>query len=91
MKTTTAVKLDKDIKYKAQRLAREFGLPLSTVINAQLKQFVRDREIVLSEIPRMSTYLEKLIEEIQDDLENGKNMSPVLSTPKDIDKYFASL
>lgn len=91
MKITASVKLDKDTKIEAQKLAKELGLSLSTVINSQLKQFVRDKEIVLSQAPRMSAYLENIIEEIQDDLKTGNNFDGPFNTPGEIEKYFASL
>ncbi|MBI3459203.1 type II toxin-antitoxin system antitoxin, RelB/DinJ family, partial [Candidatus Azambacteria bacterium] len=37
MKTSVSIKLDKDIKEQATQFAREIGLPLSTIINANLR------------------------------------------------------
>lgn len=48
-KTVINVKTDKDLKNKAQKLAKNLGLPLGTVINAYLREFVRERRIVFSE------------------------------------------
>ncbi len=39
------IKADKDIKKKAQKVARDLGLPLSTVINAYLREFIRTKEV----------------------------------------------
>ena len=47
-KTTLTVKTDKELCDKAKKTAKELGLPLSTVINVMLKQFVREKEIVVS-------------------------------------------
>ena len=47
-KTLLTIKTDKKIKETAQEVAGEIGVPLSTVINSFLKQFVRDREVSLS-------------------------------------------
>ena len=54
MKTVLTVKTDVDVKRDAQKLAKEMGVPLSTIVNAQLKQFVRDRRLEMSAplIPR---------------------------------------
>jgi addiction module RelB/DinJ family antitoxin len=41
MKTTLHTKIDKDIKERAQSLANELGIPISTIINSQLREFVR--------------------------------------------------
>ena len=37
------IKADKEVKENAQKLARDLGLPLSGIINALLKEFVRNR------------------------------------------------
>lgn len=49
--TTITIKTDKKLRDSAKRVADELGIPLTTVINAQLKQFVRDRHIELSAEP----------------------------------------
>ena len=46
--TILNVKTDKKLKAEAKKVSEELGVPLSTVINAFLKQFVRDKEITLS-------------------------------------------
>ena len=46
--TILNIKTDKKLKAEAQKIAGEIGVPLSTVINAFLKQFVRDKEITFS-------------------------------------------
>jgi len=45
-KTTINIKADAVIKAKAQKTARELGLPLSTIINAYLNQFVREKKFI---------------------------------------------
>ena len=41
-KTVLNVKTDKDVKEKAQHVAKELGLPLSTVVNAFLKAYLKE-------------------------------------------------
>ena len=48
MNTTILLKTDKELKNEASRIAKELGVPLTTVINAYLRQFVREREITIS-------------------------------------------
>lgn len=48
MNTTLTIKTDKQLKGAAQDTAEALGVPLTTIINAMLRQFVRDREITLS-------------------------------------------
>lgn len=61
MKTLLTIKTDKVIKETAQDVASEIGVPLSTVINAFLKQFVRDREVNFSASYNPSEYTRKAI------------------------------
>jgi addiction module RelB/DinJ family antitoxin len=46
--TTITIKTKKNLRDKARKTAMQLGVPLTTVMNAMLKQFVRDQEIVLS-------------------------------------------
>ena len=48
METTIVIKTTKALRNDAKRLAGELGIPLTTVVNALLKQFVREREITVS-------------------------------------------
>lgn len=54
MNTTILLKTDKELKNEASRVAKELGVPLTTVMNAYLRQFVRDREIRISMEPMPS-------------------------------------
>ena len=46
--TTIVIKTTKQLRNDAKRLAGELGIPLTTVMNALLKQFVRERQITVS-------------------------------------------
>lgn len=61
MDTTILIKTKKDIKLKAQNLAKNLGLSLTDVINASLRQFVVNQGITISKIPAESldAYLNK--------------------------------
>ena len=75
MKTHTIlnVKTDKKLKAEAKKVAEELGVPLSTVINAFLKKFVREKEITLSANPlRPTPYLIECIEEARKEYEAGE-------------------
>lgn len=48
MDTTLTIKTKRELRDEAKRTAEKLGLPLSTVINALLRQFTRDKEIVFS-------------------------------------------
>lgn len=91
MKITTSIKLDKSVKKQAKSLAEDFGLSLSTLINAQLKQFIRDKQLIISKSPKMTPYLENLLGPIEKDIRAEKNISKPVKSKKDLDQYFAAL
>lgn len=63
MNTILNFKTDKKLKLEAKQVAEKIGVPLSTVLNSFLKQFVRDQEVTFSAVEyRMTPYLESIIE-----------------------------
>ncbi|MBI4090596.1 MAG: type II toxin-antitoxin system RelB/DinJ family antitoxin [Candidatus Komeilibacteria bacterium] len=91
MKTIINIKADKEVKEQAQKIAKELGLPLSTVINASLKQFIRNKEVHFSTAPHMTPELEAVIGKAQSDLKARKNISRVFAHGEEIDDYLDSL
>ena len=91
MKTIINIKADKQVKEKAREVTKELGLPLSTVINAYLKQFIRNKEIYFSIAPRMTPELEMFILQSRKDLKMKKNLSPVFASGEKMDEYLDSL
>ena len=76
MTTVIHIKADKELKENAQAIAKRLGLSLSDVINASLRNFIRTREVVFSDVPTMTPELEKLLDKVETDIKNGKNLSP---------------
>jgi len=74
MKTTTSIKLDKDVKESAAKLAEELGLSLSSVVNATLKQFVNERRVVFSAHPEFNEKTAEEIRLIRKEIVAGKNL-----------------
>jgi addiction module RelB/DinJ family antitoxin len=72
MKTVISVKVDKDVKAKAQEVASSAGLTLSTLVNAYLRQVAATRRIELYAPEQMTPKLEKLIEEVEAELQSGQ-------------------
>ena len=59
MKTLLNVKVDKVEKEKAKQIAAQMGVPLSTVVNAHLREFIRTREFSVSLDPVLKPEIEK--------------------------------
>ncbi|MEK7390608.1 MAG: type II toxin-antitoxin system RelB/DinJ family antitoxin [Patescibacteria group bacterium] len=76
-KTILNIKTDKSLKKAAQETAEELGVPLSTAINAFLKQFVREKEIVLSADKLKPTpYLQNILKEADKEFIRGETIGP---------------
>jgi len=86
MKTTTSVKLDKEVKEEASKLAKELGLNLSVVINATLKKFVNERRVVFSAHPELNAKTRKKFLKIRDDIKKRKNLVGPFETVEELQK-----
>ena len=76
--TVLTVKTDKRLKADAKKVSEELGVPLSTVVNAFLKQFIRDREVILSASRYHPTpALIRIIEEARREYEAGDATGPM--------------
>lgn len=91
MKTVINIKTDPEVKENAKKTARELGVPLSIVINAYLKQFIRSKEVYLSSVPKMTPALEELLGKIEKDIKNRRNLSPALGSSSDLERYLSTL
>ncbi|MCL4366179.1 hypothetical protein M1437_03040 [Patescibacteria group bacterium] len=91
MTTVIHIKADKEVKENAQKAAKDLGLSLSDVINAALRNFIRTREVIFSDIPQMTPELEKRLERVEEDIKHNRNMSPKFKTAKEFIKYLDSL
>ena len=87
MNTVISVKLDKDIKESAQEVAKSAGLTISALINSYLRQVVATRRIELYAPEPMTPNLEKLIAEVEIELQGGK----VSQKFDNIDDFLADL
>ena len=76
MKTVLNVKTDKDTKEKAQSLARYLGVPLSTVVNAYLKEFVATGALQIARETELRPEVQKRIDQGIKEAAKNKNISP---------------
>ena len=90
-KTVINIKTDKILKKDAQRLAKNFGLPLSTVINTYLREFVREKRIIFSEPPAPNAKTRKILDQALKDIKESKNLVGPFESPGAMDKFLDSL
>jgi len=93
MKTVISVKVDKQVRDRAQKVAKKLGVPLSFIVNSGLRRFADEERLVIetSKAYRMTKKLERRLAPIEADIKAGRNLSPVLRTPEEIGAYLDSL
>ena len=85
------IKTDTKVKTEAQKLAKELGFSLSSVVTASLKQFIRTRELHVSTARSMTPYLEGVLAQVTKDIRTKKNLSKKFVNGKDMDTYLDTL
>ncbi len=90
-KTIINLKISKSLKHDAQALADELGIPLTTVITVNLKEFVRSRSLSISALPRLKPEVEKELGQAIKDYQSGKNISPTLHDSKSVADHLKAL
>ena len=89
MDTTMLIKTNKVLKTKAQKLAKEMGLPLGTLVNNYLKTFVIERQAIFTApMPNKKTI--RIIEQARRDIKAGKNLAGPFHTVDDMMKSLNS-
>lgn len=91
MKTVLNVKVDDKLKTEAQKLAKQLGIPLSTVVNANLVQFVNSRELTISALPQINPAVEADLKAIEADIKAKKNLSSTFGSTSELGDYLDQL
>ena len=89
--TVINIKTDKNLKKDAQKLAKSFGLPLSTVVNTYLREFVREKRIVFSEPPIPNAKTRRILDQALKDIKADKNLVGPFKSTGEMDKFLDSL
>jgi antitoxin component of RelBE/YafQ-DinJ toxin-antitoxin module len=84
MDTTLTIKTNGALRKEAKKMAEELGLTLTAVVNAYLKQFVRERKFTASAEPMPSKRSIALWEEISREMDEGKGSSGPFSNAEDL-------
>lgn len=81
------VRTDPAIKTKAQKVAKELGFSLSSLMNAWLRQLIKTKTITFSTLDETpNAYLKSLMRQAKKDLKAGK-ASPSFDNAKDAIEY----
>ncbi|MEK7534543.1 MAG: type II toxin-antitoxin system RelB/DinJ family antitoxin [Patescibacteria group bacterium] len=84
------IKTQPEVKAKAQKIAKNLGLSLSSLVDAWLRQFVKTKRVAFSaEEERPSKYLIESIRKSEEDIKAGRVLS--FDSGEEAVKYFESL
>ena len=84
------IKTDPKIKQDAQKVAQELGLPLGTIINAYLRELIREKRVLFSSPPVPNQRTQKMLKKIDADIRAGRN-SKGSFTYNEATRYLSSL
>jgi len=84
MKTAVInIKVEDRLKKDAQRVAKELGFSLSSLINSQLRQVIKTRTITVEAKPlELTDYAKKMLKEAREDIKKGF-VSPTFDNAED--------
>jgi antitoxin component of RelBE/YafQ-DinJ toxin-antitoxin module len=90
MSITLNFKTDKDLKDKAKKMASDLGLPLGTIMNHYLKEFVREKKVIFTNHPTPTKKVVYELKKISKDIRDRKNLSPTFNNKRDAIKWLNS-
>lgn len=77
MKTAVInIKVDEQVKKRAQAVAGSFGIPLSTLVNAYLVELANTGQIHFTTVEPMTEKMEKIIEQAQKEIAAAETSGP---------------
>ena len=84
------IKTDPKLKKDVKQVAHELGLPVGTIINAYMRDLVRERRVVFSTPPALNRRTQRLLRSIDRDIHAGKNADGPFS-PQEAVEYLKRL
>ncbi len=81
--TMLNVKINSDLKREAQKLARDFGISVSSMVNNALRNIVQEKRVEFTKplVPNAKTA--KILDKAIADIKAGKNLSPEFTNMDD--------
>ncbi|HUD07180.1 MAG TPA: hypothetical protein VMR34_04810 [Candidatus Saccharimonadales bacterium] len=78
------IKTDPETKEQLKDFAAQVGLPVSALLNAQIKEMLRNGRVEFSTTLEPTPYLQKIIKEAEADYKAGRNITRTNSTEETI-------
>lgn len=90
MQTMLSIKIDKDLKNKAQEVAHILGVSLNAVINQNIKEFIRERRVTFADHPTINKKTQKLLDRLLAESKANKNIVGPFYNAEDMIKSLRS-
>lgn len=78
------IKTDPKLKKEVKTVAKELGLPVGTILNAYMRELVRERRVVFSAPPELNQRTRRLLRNVDKDIRAGKNVDGPFSVTEAI-------
>lgn len=88
--TTMNIRMDEDTRRRLKEFAEQVGIPATSLVNASIKQMLRNQSLELEVGLQPTPYLQKLIKEADADYAAGKNMTTI-ETQEELEAFFKSI
>ena len=72
--TMLSIKIDRELKKKAQEVAHVLGVSLNAVINQNIKEFINERKVTFVDPPMFNRKTQKILDKIIADSRANKNI-----------------
>lgn len=79
------IRMDEDTRRKLKEFAGQVGIPATSLVNASIKQMLRNQHVTLSTSLEPTPYLEKIIKEAEADHAAGKNITTTRTDEETLD------
>ncbi len=73
MQTMLSIKIDKNLKEKAQEVAHALGVSLNAVVNQIIKEFISERKVTFTDHPMPNLKTRKLLDRLLADSKANRN------------------
>lgn len=81
------IKTDPQVKAKAQKVAQDLGISLSTVVNGALRQFIKTRTVTFADTElELTPWAKRMLKQSEKDAKRGF-VSPTFKTAEESIKW----
>lgn len=80
------IRIDEDTHRRLKKFASQVGISSSSLINANIKQMLRSRQVTYGTNLEPTPYLQKLIKEAEADHKAGRNITTI-KTPSELKEF----